>query len=842
MPSLRLATRTLLRAPIVTAVAVISLALGIGANTAIFSLIQGVLLRALPVAAPDELVNVLAQGPNSGSQTCNASGNCSVVFSYPMFKDLERGQTVLTGLAAHRIIGADLAFRGKSLSGNGIGVSGGYFGVLRLQPALGRLLGPDDDRSIGGSPVTVLSHRFWTTELGADPAVLGQAIMVNGIAMTIVGVAEPGFDGTTLGTRARVFVPLTMLRALQFTDDRYFQSRTTYWLYAFGRLKPGVSLEEAQGQINAVYRPIIQDVEVPLQSAITAEMLARFKAKVVTLEPGDRGQSGIHGQTRTPLLLLLGVTAIVLLVACTNVANLLLARAAGRQGEMAVRSSLGAERGQLIGQLMLESILVAVMAGGLSVVVAQATLGLIMSFLPQDLIRNVEVGIDTPVLLFAGALSIGTAFLFGLLPALQATRSDLLAVIQASGTRGSASRGAARFRSSLVTAQIALSMALLCSAGLFVRSLVNVSRVSLGIRTDSVVTFALSPAQMGYPAAQQAALFRRVEEALASIPGVTGVTSATVPILVGWSNGSDVDVEGVKATPEADLGTRTNEVGPGYFKTLGVPVLAGREFLPSDELGTAPVAVVNEAFVAKFHLGPSPIGKRVSYGNPLVPRRPGDPPPTAYQIVGLVKNSAYNEVKEEAPQPLFFRAYRQDSTTGRVVFYARTGIATSAIVRAVPPLVAGVDPNLPVADLTTLPEQVKENVYLDRMITTLSAAFAVLATLLAAVGLYGVLAYNVTLRTREIGVRMALGADQRQVQSLVVRQVARMTVIGGIAGIGAAFGIGRAAQSLLFGLSGYDLPAFTVAALTITIVALGAGYLPARRASRVHPTQALRGD
>ena len=397
MLKLRLAARTLVRAPIVTVVAVVSLALGIGANTAIFSLIRGVLLRTLPVPATDGLVNVLAQGPNSGSQSCNASGDCRVIFSYPMFKDLERSHTSLSGLAAHRIIGADLAFRGKSLNGLGIGVSGGYFGVLALTPTLGRLIGPDDNPAVGGNPVAVLSHRFWTTELGADPSVLNQTILVNGAALTIVGVAPPGFDGTTLGTRARVFVPLTMLATLGMQDQARFESRTTYWLYLFGRLKPGGSLTEAQHQINAVYRPIINEVEVPLQSGIPDEMLARFKTKIVTLEPGDRGQSGIHEQTRTPLLLLIGITAIVLLVACTNVANLLLARAAGRQGEMAVRSSLGAERGQLIGQLMLESAMVAVMAGGLSIVVAQGTLALITSFLPQDLIRNVNVGIDRPV-------------------------------------------------------------------------------------------------------------------------------------------------------------------------------------------------------------------------------------------------------------------------------------------------------------------------------------------------------------------------------------------------------------------------------------------------------------
>jgi predicted permease len=839
MPSWRLAARTLVRSPFVTAVAVASLALGIGANTAIFSLINGVLLRPLPVPGPDELVNVLAQAPNPGSQTCDGTGSCAVVFSYPMFRDLERDQTVLTGLAAHRIVGADLAFRGKSSSGMGLGVSGSYFGVLGLAPALGRLIGPEDDRTVDGTPVVVLSHRYWTNELGADPSVLDQTILVNGTAMTVVGVAPPGFDGTTLGLRARVFVPFTMLASLGFGKERY-ENRTSYWVYLFGRLKPGVSLEAAKRGLNALYQPIVNTVEVPLQPVIPDQIMAQFKAKTILVEPGAQGQGSIRSATHTPLLLLIGVTAIVLLVACTNVANLLLARAASREGEMAVRSSLGAQRGQLVAQLLLESVIVAALAGGLSIVVAHATVGLITSFLPEDVIRNVDLRIDAPVLLFAGGLSIGTAFLFGLLPALQATRPDLLAVIQASGMRGSASRGAARFRSGLVTAQIALSMALLCTAGLFIRSLVNVGRVELGIRTDSVVNFALSPVQMGYPPAQRAALLRRVEEALATIPGVHGVTSATMPILVGWSNGGDVDVEGFTATLGTDVNTRTNGVGPGYFRTLGIPVLVGREFLPSDDIGTGRVAVVNEEFVRKFQLGTEAVGKRVTWGNPLN-RGDGEERPS-YQVVGVVRNAAYSEVKRAEPQPLLFTAHRQDSTTGRLVFYLRTSISTATIVRAIPPLIAGIDPNLPVTGITTLPQQIRENVYLDRMMTTLSAAFSLVATLLAAVGLYGVLAYNVTLRTREIGVRMALGADGGRVRALVVRQVALMILIGGAVGLAAAFGVGRLAQSILFGLSGYDLPAFAGAAATITAVALAAGYLPARRASRIPPTQALRGE
>jgi predicted permease len=838
MPSLKLAARTLIRAPAVTAVAVGSLALGIGANTAIFSLIQRVLIRSLPVAEPDRLVNVLAQGPNPGSQTCNQAGGCDVILSYPMYRDLERGQSLVT-LAAHRATGADLAFRGKSLSGEGMLVSGSYFPVLGIKPALGRLLGPEDDRTVGGHPIAVLSHRYWTTELAADPSVLDQTILVNGKTMTVVGVAPPEFEGTTLGVRPRVFLPLTMGGDLIGYNP--FESRTRYWLYVFGRLAPGVSSEKALGGLNTLYHSIVNGVEVQLQRGISDQTLARFKAKVLRLEPGDQGQSDLRRQTSTPLILLLGVTAIVLLVACTNVANLLLARAAGRAAEMAIRSSLGAQRTQLVGQLLVESAILALLAGGLSLLVAAGTLRLITSFLPHGVIRSIDFGLDAPVLLFAAGLALGTTLLFGLLPALQATRPDLLSVVKSSAGRGSAGRGAARFRSVLVTAQITLSMALLCSAGLFLRSLANVNRLDLGVRIDSVVSFALSPGQMGYTPERSAALFLRVEDELAAIPGVTGVTSAWVPILVGWSNGTDVDVEGFAATLETNVNTRTNGVGPGYFRTLGIPVLEGREFTPSDGPGAPRVAVVNQEFVRKFNLGAGALGKRVTLASPLVPRSPGEHRPD-YQIVGVVRNSAYNEVKRDAPQPLFFEAHRQASTTTRLVFYVRTSIAPAAIIQAIPEVVARLDPNLPVAELTTLPRQVEENIYLDRMISTLSAAFAILATFLAAVGLYGVLAYNVAQRTREIGVRMALGAEGSRVQTMIIRQVGTLIAIGGAVGIAVAFGIGRAARSLLFGLAAFDGPAFAAAALTLGLVALAAGIIPARRASRIPPTEALRAE
>jgi predicted permease len=839
MPNFKLAVRTLVRTPLVTGVAIASLALGIGANTAIFSLIQRVLLRSLPVPEPDRLVNVLASGPNPGSQSCGRAGGCDVIFSYPMFRDLEKAQTGLAGLAGHRGVPADLALRGRSLAGEGVVVSGSYFPVLGIRPALGRLLGPEDDRTPGGHPVVVLAYHYWANELGADPSVLNETIRVNGHPMTIVGVAERGFDGTTIGARPRIFVPLTMRREMEpWADD--FENRRSYWVYAFGRLAPGVSMEQAANQVNGVYGPIINDVELPLQQGISDQDLTRFKTKRVRLEAGDQGQSSLMGQTRTPLLLLFVVTGIVLLVACTNVANLLLARAAARASEMAVRSSLGAGRAQLIGQLLAEAGLMAVGAGLVSLVVARATLTLVLSFLPSELGRTVDIGIDGPVLAFAGVISLATSLLFGLVPAIHSTRPDLLAVTKANPARGSVGRGTTRFRHALVSAQIALSMALLCSAGLFLRSLTNVSRVQLGIRTDSVVSFAVSPAQIGYDSTQSWTLFRRIEDELATLPEVVGVTGALVPVLRGWSNGNDVDVDGFPTTPGSDVNSRSNFVGVEYFKTLGIPLLAGREFTAGDAPGTPGVVIINEAFAKKFRLGSNPIGHRMRLGNALAPET-RDRPRRDLEIVGLIKDAAYNEVKGEIP-PVFYLAIRQHPDIPRQVFYVRTRGAPTAVLGAIPPLVAKLEPNLPVADLLTLPQQVKENIYLDRMITTFSAGFALLATLLAAVGLYGVLAYTIAQRTHEIGLRMALGADAGQVRAMVIRQVGSMTLGGGLFGLAAAFAIGRSAQSLLYGLEGYDLVSFGGAAVLLAAVALSAGFIPARRASRVHPMEALRSE
>lgn len=829
MRNIKLAFRTLLRTPFVTTVAILSLALGIGANAAIFSLFDQMLLQALPVHEPERLVNLSAPGPKPGSQSCNQAGDCDVVFSYPMFRDLQGAETAFSGIAAHRAFGANLAFEGQTLSGEGMLVSGSYFPVLGLRPTLGRLLAPADDETVGGHFVAVLSHAYWESALGSDPDVLNEMIVVNGQNMTIVGVAPRGFHGTTLGNRPQVFVPITM-RGLMSPGFDGFEERRSYWAYLFGRLKPGMTLTQAETSINAAYRPIIADVEAPLQEGMSDQTMVQFLAKQLVLEPGTRGQSSVHGEARMPLILLFATTGIVLLIACANIANLLLARGAGRSMEMAVRLSLGASRRQVLTQLLTESVVLALLGGLASIVVAQWTLSLIASLLPPEALTTLRLEIRPGVILFAGGLAIATGLLFGLFPALHSTRPDLVTTMRANTGQIAGARSAATFRSGLVTAQIALSMALLIPAGLFLRSLANLGQVDLGLQTADVVTFRISPELNGYETERAQVLFQRVEEELAAVPGVTGVTASFIPILSGSNWGTDVAVQGFERGPDTDANSRYNVVGAGYFRTLGIPLIAGREFTRADGPGAAKVAIVNEEFARKFGLGRDAVGKVMGFGG-------NDE--MDVEIVGLVQNAKYSEVKDDVP-PLFFTPYLQEESVGAMSFYVRTASDPDQLLRTMPPVVAQLDPNLPVEELKTLPQQVRENVFLDRMISTLSAAFAALATLLAAVGLYGVLSYTVSQRTREIGVRMALGANSGRVRWMVLRQVGGMIVIGGVIGFAAALGIGRAAGSLLFGLEGNDPLVFASAAVILALIAFGAGYLPARRASRVDPMQALR--
>ena len=830
MRNLKLALRTLFKAPFVTGIAILSLALGIGANAAIFSLFNQLLLRGLPVHDAGQLVNLATPGPKQGSTSCGLAGSCDAIFSYPMYRDLEVAELPgLAGLAGHVLTGVHLVYDNQTVNAEGALVSGSYFSVLGARPALGRLLAPADDEHIGGHHVAVLSHSYWVNNLGADPGVLNKPITVNGGAFTIVGVAPEGFHGTTAGVRPRVFIPISMRAELNPTFSG-FENRRSYWLYVFGRLAPGATVEQAAASINGVYRPIIREVEAPLQQGFSDRRMAEFRDKLVSVESGRRGQSEIHQQAAVPLTLLLVITGIVLLIACANIANLLLARSANRSMEMAVRLSIGAGRGQLLRQLLTESLLLAAMGGVASLGVAYMTLHAMASILPSDVVTSVDLALDTGVVVVAGALSLATGLLFGIFPALHSTRPDLISTLRANTGQPSGARSAARFRTVLVTAQIGLSMMLLVSAGLFVRSLMNVSRTDLGLEAGNVVTFTISPRLSGYEPERSMALFEEMEVELATVPGVDAVTAGLVGLLRGNNWGTSVDVQGFERTPDTDVHSNYNEVAPGYFSTLGVPLIAGREFTTMDVEGSGKVAVVNEAFAEKFGLGREAIGSFIGISSN------GE---LDVEIVGLVQDAKYSEVRDEVP-PVFFTPYRQAGDVGSMTFYLRTSGDPEHLLGSIPAVVGRLAPGVPVEDLKTLDRQVQENIFMDRMVSSFSAAFAALATLLAAIGLYGVLSYTVAQRTREIGVRMALGASSSAVRGMILRQVGVMLVVGAGIGTVAALALGRYSQSLLFELEGHDPATVVGAAVVLGAVAVFAGYLPARRASRVEPMHALR--
>jgi putative ABC transport system permease protein len=830
MNNLRYAFRQIGSRFSLSAIIVMTLALGIGATTAIYSLFHQILMQPLRVPSPHELVNLGAPGPKWGMVSCSSAGNCEYVFSYPMYRDLEAEQTVFSGIAAHRDFSANLSYRGETLAGSGMLVSGSYFAVLNVRPALGRLLDPSDEPRVGESAVVVLSHTYWINQFGADPDVLGRSLTVNGQPMTIVGVAPPGFSGTTVGLRPHVFVPLTMAWVLQPTFGRNDENRNAYWLYLFARLKPGMSIEQAAAAMNLLYGGLLNEVEAPANTFMPEVVLEQFRQRKILIEPGARGQSGIPETARPPLTLLLGVTGLVLMIACVNIANLLLARGTARAGEMAVRASVGARRGQLIAQLLTEAGVFALLGFVASIPVAMLTLAAIEAMLPPQVAAVLGIELSTTAVLFAAGLALATLLAFGMLPAWQASRTDPNAALKGHAGQPGGGRAMARFRITLATTQIAFSMVLLVLAGLFSFSLLNVARVELGLVPDAVVTFSVSPRLNGYSAEQALQLYERIEDELAAQPGVARAAASMVSLLTGndWNN--SLSIEGVIYEPGASNTAATNEVGPGFLDALGVPLLRGREFSHADRLGAPRVGIVNEAFARKFELGDEVIGKRFGIGNTAE---------LEIEIVGLMADAKYSEVKSAAV-PQYLLPWRQNANVGTMTFYVRTALDPNDLLAVIPRLVRSIDPDLPVSNLATMTIRVQENVYLDRLISIFSVAFALLATVLAALGLYGVLAYGIAQRTREFGLRLALGARPDQLRAMVLRQVAGMGLMGGAIGLAGAIVIGRYAEALLYGLSGYDPLVLAGAGSVLGAVVFVAGCLPAFRASRLAPMEALR--
>ena len=791
---LRDSLRPLLRRRGVTAIVILTLALGVGVNAGIFSVFHQILLQELSVPDPEEIVVLDSPGPRDGSVTTDGTGRDRQIFSYPLYEDLRSATDTLAGMAAFRSIGINLGARGQTTSGRGLLVSGNYFDVLALRPVAGRFFSDDELESAGAPRVVVLTYGLWQDRFGGDPAMVGESIMVNGHSLEIIGVAPPKFAGLNRFWPADAFMPLTLVDDLTLRGDWSLEDRRSHWLYLFGRLSDGVPIERASAGLAPIFRNLIREVEAPLQQGRSETWMHRFMARDLQLLPGTRGQSNTLESVRTPLILLLCVAALVLLVACVNITNLLLALGASERGETALRQALGAGRRHILGQRVAVLMLLALAGTLVSVPVAMGALRLVIHLLPASDAALLSAALDWRIMAVGLAASIVALVVAGTAPILQALNNRPIEAMREQVARSGLSRAATRFRSFLVAGQIALALALLVVSGLFIRSLANINSVELGLEPDSVLSFSISPVRNGYSTEQSRDLFRTIEQRLAGLPAVSAASVSMVPILSDSNWGSNLSIEGFDDSPDTDTNASYNAVGPDFFETLSIPLLRGRIFYESDRNGRPRVAIVNQAFLRKFELEQGGLGARMATGQ-------GSDVELDIEIVGVVGDAAYNSVKASIP-PQFFLSIYQTDNVGSASFYVRARQEPETLVPEIRALVAQLDPNLPVDDLFTLDTVAGTTVVVDRVIATLSIVFAVLATTLAAVGLFGVLSFSLAQRTGEIGLRAALGAAPTSLVSLMLTQTFRLAMIGGAVGLALAWLLGNMARSRNTGEAG----------------------------------------
>jgi predicted permease len=826
---IRYALRTFRKSPVFVAVAVLSLALGIGANTAIFTLIDQVLLRLLPVKDPQQLVLLWGRGPHYGSN------NGPNKLSYPMYEDFRDKNQVFSGMFCRTDMDFSLNFEGKTERLSGELVSGTYFPVLGVGAALGRVFNENDDKTPGGEPYVVLSYRYWITRFAGDRNVIGKKLVLNGYPFTVVGVSQAGFDGTDPTRSPQIRVPVMMKLQVDQLGFYDLKNRRNRWVNVYGRLKPGATMEQAKAGLQPLMHQML-NMEVLEKdfSKAAPEVKESFLRMWLDLLPASKGRSNLRDQFSNALLLLMAIVGLVLLIACANVANLLIARATARQKEIAVRLALGASRGQIVSQLLIESLMLSVAGGAAGLLLAVWIDQALVSFLPTGPTTTLAVSAtpDWRILLFTLAISLATGIIFGLVPALQATRPDLAPTLkdQVGAITGTASVG---LRKSLVVAQVTLSLLLLIGAGLFIRSLKNLKEIDPGFKTRNLLTFAIDPPLNGYKPERSREILRQIYESLNALPGVESASMAIMPVMEGDEWDSSVTVDSYHAKATENVGPHMNFVSPGYFKSMDVPILQGRDFRPSDQGKDAPkVCMINDKFAKKYFPEGRALGHRIGMG--------GDPgTKTDIEVVGIFRDMKYEGMRDEVPIEMI-RPYEQLEFTLGMWVYIRTAREPEQMFSAARRAVQQVDPTLPVLDMKTLEKQVDNSLVTERLVATLSSAFGVLATLLASIGLYGVMAYTVARRTREIGIRMALGAATGNVVWLVMREVLVLVGVGIVLGLGASWGLTRYVQKELYGIQPNDLTTIVLATIGIAIVALAAGYVPARRATRVDPIRALR--
>jgi putative ABC transport system permease protein len=828
---LRFALRQLRKSPGFAVTAMVTLALGIGATTAIFSLMYQALLRSLPVRDPQRLVLLEATPWNvwNGDSDSNG-GDPEAYFSYPMYRWLRDKNQAFSGLIAMFQTQVGVTWHSHAELVNAELVSGNYFEVLGVKPAVGGLLTQADDRVENGAAVAVLSFDYWRTHLGADPHVVGQTLVINGQPFQILGVAAPGFQSAIWGSPADLWVPITMKPVIT-PEWNELDKHNGRWLNILGRLKPGETRAQAEARMAPLWHAL-RSAELPYFKNTTPKFVAGFvtNSRLHVLD-GARGFSYSRNDLRGPLLVVMGLAALVLLMATVNVASLLLVRAAGRVREIAMRYALGARRSRVARQLLAEGIVLGILGGAAGVGAAPAAIRLLVGWMSNGQGETpYSTHLNGTLLAFGFVLALAVSLLFTIAPAVQLWKPNLVddLKLQGAGSIG----GRLGFRRAIVGAQVGLSLLLLVCAGLFVETLRNLRNVDVGFATDHLIIFGIDPRLAGYDAKAVVPLDRRLVETLAALPGVESVGASTDPELAGNGNGGNISVEGYTPHEGEDMNSEKAMITPGYFAALKVPLLAGREFTDEDDVNHPKAIVVNEALADRFFGSPQKaIGHMLALGAGKVNYN--------LQIVGVVRNYLHRNVRG-AVKMAMYASIAQQNNVPETYYYVRTWGAPAAAMGLIRQAVRGVDAKLALDGLTTMQGEISQNISDERMVALLAVCFGVLAMLLAAVGLYGVLAYATAQRTREIGVRMALGADRAGVIALVMRDVLKLVGMSVVVALPVALVATRALKSQVFGVSTMSPEVYVPVTLVVFLVAVVAAALPARRAAQVEPMEALR--
>jgi predicted permease len=830
---LRYAFRMLAKSPGFTAIAIASLALGIGANTIIFTVTKAILLDRLAVPHPEELrLFALTQGNKGivhgswGYYDETPSGKILITsFSYPVYQQLRQHNHALQDIFAFKNYGRLTAtIDNKAEAVTTEMVSGNYYRVLDVHPVLGRAIVDSDDAAVGSGPVMLISYGYWSRRFGRSPDVIGKKIEVNATPMTIIGVNPPDFTGAySVQSSPDIFLPFSMqpIAAPQFKSS-LLTDTNLWWVMMMGRSKPGVSTEVAQSELDA-----------GLNAAIRATMTVGKDDEMprLLLEDGSRGQNEMGGELAQPIYVLISLAGFVLLLACANLANLLLARASSRQREMSVRLALGASRIRILCQMFTESLLLSVSGGAVGLFLGYAGRNAIPHLLSSSWEPRVVNGnFDWMIFAFTAAVSIITGLLFGVAPAWQATRTQV-----SSGLKDNAQTATQRRRNlagkTLVVIQVALSMLLLVGAGLFVRTLMNLNNTHLGFDPDNILLVDLQPTKTQYADAKGIALYHQVEEKLAALPGVDSVTLSQVPLISHNRSGHIFDPDDQPRKQDEHQHVAFNAVGKDFFATFSIPVIAGRSFNDTDSETSPKVAIVNEQLAKKFFPASDPAGRTFLTGDPKNLDR--------VKIVGICKDAKYDNLRGDPP-PTFYVPYRQQGSEEGMTYEIRTRTNPEVIVPSLRGAVASIDKNVPLLDIRTQNEQIEDTTRQERIFASLTGGFGVLALILACIGIYGIMAYTVARRTNEIGIRMALGAQTDRVLRMILREASWMALVGVIVGLAVAVGMGRLIASMLYGLKSYDPLTLGGASLLLVLIAIAASWVPAWRAAHVDPIKALR--